>query len=166
MATPTEVETALEDRERYRITRSGDDLVLEWKQKSGLALDEFRAGVAEFAALCIRHRSDRALIDAGRLHPDGTTVGWVSGRRTPRGEEEYLTWWLREIVPRYYEAGISSLAVAIGDPDASGEGASSQPCRPAGASTSSSWSQLARTGSRHSGVTCWTSARRHATRTG
>ena len=118
----TERETVLEDNDRYRIVLASDQsyLLLDWKQRAGLGLEDFRKGVAEFAGRCKTHRPTRALIDASQLDPSGTAVGWVSGRETPSGEEEYLTWWVREIVPVYHDAGISSLAVAIGDPNAPG----------------------------------------------
>ena len=123
MASPTQTEKVLEEHDRYRIVLDPDQsaLLLDWKRENDLGLKDFRSGVAEFAFQCKTHTPARALIDASRLNPNGTSVGWVSGRETPSGEEEYGTWWVREIVPVYNDAGITGLAVVIGDPNAPGE---------------------------------------------
>ena len=123
MESKTENGTVLADHNQYRIVLAPDQnaLLFEWKRVEGMGLQDFRSGVAEFAGLCKTRQPTRALIDARQLDPSGTALAWVSGRETPAGEEEYMTWWSREIVPVYHEAGISSLAVATGDPNAPGE---------------------------------------------
>jgi hypothetical protein len=94
---------------------------LDWKHVVGLNLQDFKRGVAQFADHCKTYKPNRAVIDARQLEPNGDPLGWVSGQKKIAGEEEYNTWWLREIVPIYHEAGVSSLAVATGNPNAPGE---------------------------------------------
>lgn len=118
-----ENEMTVENHPHYSIVLRADKkaLVFNWKQVVELSLQDFRKGVAEFAGQCKTHKPSAAVIDARQLDPNGVAVGWVSGRKKSPDEEEYGLWWARDIVPIYHDAGISSLAIATGDPNAPGE---------------------------------------------
>ena len=114
----------VQDNELNRVTLTEDKqaLLFVWKHVSGLTLLDFKDGIAQFAAgLCKTYKPARAIFDARLLDSSGDPFAWVTGQKKFEGEEEYNTWWMREIVPIYNEAGISSLSVATGDPNAPGE---------------------------------------------
>jgi len=115
--------TVLDTGDQYRIVLAQDNktLSLEWKDVKGIGIRDFSDGIMSFADLCKTHAATRAVIDARKLDPDSEAIGWVSGRVAPEGQEEYTTWWSREIVPMYHSAGIAGLAVVTGDPAAPGE---------------------------------------------
>ena len=118
-----EDETVLDTGDQYRIVLAQDNktLLLEWKGVKGIGIRDFSDGIMSFAGLCKTHRTARAVIDARKLDPDSAAIGWVSGKVAPEGQEEYATWWSREIVPMYHSARIAGLAVVTGDPAAPGE---------------------------------------------
>ena len=113
----------IQDHNNYRIVvpDDGKALLFDWKQVQRLSIKEFKSGIAEFAKSCKTYKPDRAVIDARKLDPIGDPLGWVTGQKKIDGEEPYNTWWSKEIVPIYNEAGISVLSVATGDPNAPGE---------------------------------------------
>jgi len=115
--------TVLDNGDQYRIVLASDEktVLFDWKNVEGIGVQEFGKGIAAFAGQCRTHRPTRAVIDARKLDRNSDALSWVSGQATPPGEEKYETWWAREIVPVYHEAGIAGLAVATGDPDAPGE---------------------------------------------
>lgn len=109
--------------EQYSFVANEDDtaLLFDWKHVPGLSVRDFQKGIAEFAALC-RARSPRhPVIDASALDQGSAAVAWLRGQDGATGDDLYVAWWMREIVPVYHEAGIASLAVATGDPNAPGE---------------------------------------------
>ena len=116
-------EKIVEDVAQYRTVLTEDEkaLVLSWKHVAELSIEDFRMGVIRFASQCKTHKPARAVIDARKLDPAGDSLAWVSGQKKFTNEEEYAPWWTREIVPIYHEAGIASLAVATGNPNAPGE---------------------------------------------
>lgn len=116
----------IEENDQYRFVQSADKraLLFEWKHIDGLGIDDFRKGITEFASQCKIHRPVYAVIDAAALDQSSPAVAWLRAQDTGAGREEYSTWWARDIVPIYHAAGISSLAVGTGDPNAPGELAS------------------------------------------
>lgn len=96
-------------------------LLFNWKRVEGLSVPDFRKGIAEFAGQCKKHKPTRAVIDATKLDQGSPAVAWLRAQNADTGEEAYVKWWAREIVPVYHDAGISGLAVATGDPNAPGE---------------------------------------------
>jgi hypothetical protein len=116
-------EKIVQDNKLCRFILADDEkvLLLDWKHVTGLSLVDFKNCVAEFASNCKRYKPVRVVIDARELDPNGDVIGWVSGQKRIEGEEEYNSWWIREIVPFYHEAGISVLSVATGNPNAPGE---------------------------------------------
>ena len=115
--------TVLEDGDQYRIVLASDKKTVrfDWKYVEGIGVQDFGRGIATFAAQCRTHKPTRAVIDARKLDPKSDALSWVSGQATPPGEEKYETWWARDIVPVYHEAGIAGLGVATGDPNSPGE---------------------------------------------
>ncbi len=111
----------IEDNGQYTISQSGSDLVFTWKYVAGLSIKDMASGIKSFATHCKSLKPHRAVIDARQLDPKSPGLGWVSGQQKFEEQEEYKPWWLREIIPLYNEAGISSLAVATGNPQAPGE---------------------------------------------
>ena len=111
----------LVENEAYGFVLSEDQRVLLfiWKRVEGLSIELFKRGISEFAELCRNHRPSNAVIDAGALDQESPAVAWLrsSGVESTEG---YMDWWAREIVPLYNHAGIASLAVATGDPNAPG----------------------------------------------
>jgi len=103
------------------LSADGSTAVFTWKAIEGLTCDDGRRGIEAFAHRCKDRRPTLAVIDARKLDPEGEVLGWVSGQATPPGEEEYATWWSREIAPVYHDAGVAGLAVATGNPEAPGE---------------------------------------------
>lgn len=61
------------------------------------------------------------VIEAADLDQSSPAVAWLHGNNSETQTEDYMTWWTREIVPLYHDAGIVSLAVDTGDPNAPGE---------------------------------------------
>ena len=115
----------LEDHRQYRIIRpsEGAMMMLAWKAVRGLAAQDFAQGISVFAELCRRDRPTRAVIDARQLDQESPAVRWLRGEGEVDGEA-YPQWWRRAVVPLYCEAGISTLTVATGDPNAPGRIAS------------------------------------------
>lgn len=110
------VETAL-----YSIIQSGTSLLFTWKQAEYFSVDAMARGISEFANHCKDIRPKNAVIDARLVDPQSPALGWVSGQQKVDGQEDYNTWWMREIVPLYHDAKIESLGVATGNPQAPGE---------------------------------------------
>jgi hypothetical protein len=113
----------VDDHKHYScvLSSNGEVLLLAWKKHEQLNVQDFRDVVADFAGQCKTHKPARAVIDARGVDPDTAALGWVSGRKKVAGEEEYMAWWAREVIPVYNDSGISSLAVATGNPNAPGE---------------------------------------------
>lgn len=113
----------IEENERYSFVLTEDKTVLmfSWKHIEGLIVEIFQKGIAEFAAQCKAHKPTRAVIDAAELDQGSPAVAWLRGQNTDTDKEDYITWWTREIVPMFHDAGIVSLAVGTGDPNAPGE---------------------------------------------
>ena len=99
----------------------GTGLLFDWKHVQGLGIADFQRGIAAFAAQCRARRPAHPVIDASRLDQGSPAVAWLRGQTDGSDEEPYAAWWMREIVPVYHTAGIASLAVATGDPNAPGE---------------------------------------------
>lgn len=114
---------SIEDIAQYRISQSADKktLLFEWKPVAGLKTQEFRKGISAFARQCENRRPVYAVIDASKLDQSSPAVSWLRAQRLEEEREDYKTWWMREIVPVYHEAGILCLAVGTGDPNAPGE---------------------------------------------
>jgi hypothetical protein len=102
-------------------TEDGDAIVLKWKHVAGLSAGDFRAGIDRFAHQCRARRATRAVIDAAQLDQSSPAIGWLRGQDVQGEREDYISWWVREIVPLYNDAGIASLTVGTGDPGAPGE---------------------------------------------
>ncbi len=109
--------------EQYRFAQSADakTLLFEWKHIAGLGAQDFRDGIAAFAEQCRVHRASYAAIDAALLDPSSPAVCWLRGQDVAGETEDYQTWWIRDIVPVYHDAGVQCLAVGTGDPNAPGE---------------------------------------------
>jgi hypothetical protein len=89
-------------------------MLLDWKQIEGrLSVDDDRGTVRRLAELCRDRKPQRVVIDVRRLE-DQEEAG-------DHDHEDFGSWWLREIVPAYHEAGIAGLAIVIGAPNAPGE---------------------------------------------
>ncbi|MGH1541196.1 MAG: hypothetical protein ACRBHB_12290 [Arenicella sp.] len=119
----THTEKVLENNDYYTFYLTEDDavLVFDWKPIKGLSINSFQSAIAEFAAQCEQHKPTRAVIDAAALDQQSPAVAWLRGQNNEEGEPEYLSWWMSNIVPHYNNAGILSLAVGTGDPNAPGE---------------------------------------------
>jgi hypothetical protein len=113
----------IDENSHYSFVLSEDKqaLLFNWKHVEGLSVQDFRRGIAEFADQCKKHKPTRAVIDATELDQGSPAVAWLRAQNIDTDEEAYVKWWTREIVPVYHDAGISSLAVATGDPNAPGE---------------------------------------------
>ncbi|MGI9450173.1 MAG: hypothetical protein ACR2QH_06000 [Geminicoccaceae bacterium] len=120
---------SIEENAHYSITSDDENgtLVFSWKPVAGLGIRDMQDGIATFAGQCKLRKPAQAVIDARKLDPDSPARAWVSSQKTFPGQEDYGPWWSREIVPVYNDAGIASLAVATGDPNAPGEIASAPP---------------------------------------
>ena len=113
-------ENIIRESEQYTISQAGSDLIFTWKYIAGLSIKDMANGIQDFAMLCRSHKPRRAIIDARQLDQNSPGLKWVGGKQ-PDDQEAYTPWWLREVVPFYNEAGISSLAVATGNSQAPGE---------------------------------------------
>lgn len=115
--------TQLEDNAacHFELSEDGRILLFTWKRVEGLSVALFKRGIADFAQLCQSHRPDYAVIDAAALDQASPAVAWLRSQDSASESEDYNSWWMREIVPLYRDAGVSSLAVATGDPGAPGE---------------------------------------------
>ena len=115
--------TTIEENEQYKfvLAENKATLIFSWNHIEGLSAESFRAGIAGFAAQCKAHKPQRAVIDAAALDQGSPAVAWLRGQDADTGKEDYMTWWAREIRPLLNEAGIGSLAVGTGDPNAPGE---------------------------------------------
>lgn len=113
----------LEDNGHYEFVLAEDrnTLLFGWKYVEGLSTEDFRRGISEFAERCRTHKPARAAIDARALDQRSPAMSWLRAQDTDTREEPYTDWWAREIMPVFHDAGISSLAVATGDPNAPGE---------------------------------------------
>lgn len=111
------------ENNQYSFVLSEDQqaLLFDWKHVKGLSAQDFRKGIADFAGQCKKHKPARAVIDATQLDQTSPAVAWLRAKNADTNEEAYGQWWAREIVPVYHAAGVSSLAVATGDPNAPGE---------------------------------------------
>ena len=61
------------------------------------------------------------MIDATALDQSSPAVSWLRAQHVAGEKEDYQTWWMRDIVPAYHDAGVVCLAVGTGNPDAPGE---------------------------------------------
>lgn len=113
--------TTIDDHDQYTIARVGDAVLLAWKETPGLSADDFASGITRFATHCEQGKPTRAVIDARRLDQTSQATSWLRNQETVDGLDPYQTWWEREIDPRYNAAGIDSMAVATGDPNAPGQ---------------------------------------------
>lgn len=113
----------IKEHEQYSISLSGDGttMLFNWNQIPGLTAQNFADGITEFATQCATHQPSRAVIDARRLDQESQAVKWLRGQTQVDGVDAYDPWWVQTIVPLYHDAGITSLAVATGDPDSPGE---------------------------------------------
>ena len=113
----------LEDNEAYQFELSEDlkTLMFTWKRVEGLSVAVFQKAILEFAQLCRTHGPAYAVIDATALDQASPAVTWLRSQDSAQEREDYNSWWMRFIVPLYRDAGIASLAVATGDPNAPGE---------------------------------------------
>ncbi len=113
----------VEENEKYSFVLTADKTVLAfgWKHAAGLAVEDFQKGIAGFAAQCKTHKPARAVIDAAALDQGSPAVAWLRGQNPDTDREDYNTWWTRVVLPVLHEAGIVSLAVGTGDPNAPGE---------------------------------------------
>ena len=113
----------VEDNKQYSfvLDDSVKTLLFDWKFVEGLSAADFRAGIVRFADLCKVHRPLHAVINAVELDQESPAVEWLRSQDSTAGETDYITWWALQIVPVYNDAGIKSLAVATGDPEAPGE---------------------------------------------
>lgn len=110
----------IEENAQYSIQEAGESLVFTWHHVSGLSIADMADGVRAFAELCERHRPGIAVIDARALDQSSPGFLWVSGQKEFEGQEAYMAWWGREILPVYNRAGVAALAVATGNPEAPG----------------------------------------------
>ena len=113
----------IDENSHYSFVLSEDKqtLLFSWKPIAGLSAQDFRRVIAAFADQCKKYRPTHAVIDATALDQTSPAVAWLRAQNIDAEEEAYAKWWAREIVPVYHDAGISSLAVATGDPNAPGE---------------------------------------------
>ncbi|WP_282605404.1 hypothetical protein [Pelagibius sp. Alg239-R121] len=113
----------LKDNSNYSFVQSEDKklLLFNWKHVAGLSIQVFQRGISKFAEQCKRHKPTHAVIDARALDQGSPAVAWLRSQDVETTLEDYMTWWTREVLPVYQDAGISSLAVATGDPNAPGE---------------------------------------------
>ena len=113
-----------EENDGYGFSLSDDKSVLSffWKHIEGLSVEMFGKGSADFAARCKNHKPARAVVDAAELDQNIPTVAWLRGQSVDTDKGDYTSWWVREIVPFFHDAGIVSPAVGTGDPNAPGAG--------------------------------------------
>lgn len=113
----------IEENEQYSFVLFDDRRVLlfSWKHIKGLVVENFQQAIARFAAECAARRPVHAVIDAVALDQGSPAVAWLRGHHRDNHIEDYHTWWSREILPLYHDAGIVTLAVGTGDPGAPGE---------------------------------------------
>ena len=111
------------ENEQYCFSEYEDKslLLFEWRYVEGLSIMDFRKGITEFADQCRLVKPTYAVIDAAKLDQSSPAVAWLRSQDTNKQEEKYLTWWVRDIVPVYHDAEITSLAVGTGDPNAPGK---------------------------------------------
>ncbi len=114
---------AITEHDHYSnsLSEDGIAMLLSWNRSPGLSAQAFADGIIDFATQCVAHHPSRAVIDARQLDPDSEGVAWLRGKSEVDGLAAYEPWWAETIVPLYHDAGISSLAVATGDPNAPGE---------------------------------------------
>ena len=105
---------------QYRCVRNRaeDALLFEWKSVPDLSVADFQRGLVAFAEQCKARKPARTVIDATSLDVNSPALAWVSGQQP--GDDPYLDWWTRELVPAYNEAGFARLGVATGNPNAPG----------------------------------------------
>jgi len=113
----------IETNSQYTISQSGDnsELSLNWAHVEGLSISDFKQGIAKFSVQCETNKPSRAVIDARSVDHQSPAFAWLSGQEKFEDQEEYMSWWMREVVPNYNDAKITSLAVATGNPQAPGE---------------------------------------------
>ncbi len=113
----------LERNEAYgfNLTEDGKVLLFTWYHVPGLSVALFQSGITDFARRCKAHKPSYAVINASALDQNSPAVAWLRSHAAESEVEDYNSWWGREIVPLYHDAGITGLAVATGDPNAPGE---------------------------------------------
>ena len=115
--------TVIKEHEQYNISLSGDHktMLFSWNRIPGLTARDFAYGITDFASQCASHQPSRVVIDARQLDQESQAVHWLRGHARVEGLDAYDPWWMRTAVPLYHDAGIGSLTVATGDPNAPGE---------------------------------------------
>jgi len=109
------------DHYTYHLTADKSAVLSRWKPVAGLSIEDFQNGIAGLAAQCATHRPARAAINAAALDQNSPAYAWLRGQNPDTGREKYDDWWTRVILPVFHDAGINSLAVGTGDPNAPGE---------------------------------------------
>ncbi len=113
-------EIVLMENNQYAISSVDNYLLLHWKKEKSLSIGDFKKGIIQFAGHCRKEQTNKAVINATMLDPNGEAVGWVSGQKGIDAEEMYNAWWIREVVPIYHDAGLNLLSVATGNPNSPG----------------------------------------------
>ncbi|SRR6266446_1755258 len=113
----------IKEDDQYTVIQSGDgsELCLNWNHIDRLSINDFKKGITEFVNQCKTHKPIHAVIDARNLDKNSPAFGWVSGQQKFEGEEEYMSWWTREVAPGYNNSRIATVAVATGNPNSPGE---------------------------------------------
>ena len=126
MSVKNEVVVAEHDKFSFAFIEKKNTMFFIWEYVEGLSIQDFRDGIAVFAAQCKKVMADHVVIDAAALEQNSPAVAWLRGENTDV-EESYGEWWVGKIVPIYHEAEILTLAVGTGDPNAPGELKNSPP---------------------------------------
>ena len=126
MSVENEVVVGEHDNYSFAFIEKKNTMLFIWEYVEGLSIQDFRDGIATFAAQCKEVMADHVVIDAAALDQASPAVAWLRGENTDV-DEVYGEWWAKNIVPIYHEAGIATLAVGTGDPNAPGELESSPP---------------------------------------
>lgn len=110
------------NHEHYNIFYNIEEKMVffEWKQIPDLSIEDFKQGIIHFAKNCKTVQPKKIVFDARMLNPDGAPFGWVTGQKNFEGQEDYNSWWFRDIVPIYHQSKVEKLYVATGDPNAPG----------------------------------------------
>lgn len=114
---------SIKENNQYTIIQSDDDseLSFTWNHTKGLGIDDFQKGILELVNQCKTHKPIHAVFDARNLDQNSPAFGWVSGKQKFESQEEYMSWWTREVAPGYNNSGIATVAVATGNPNSPGE---------------------------------------------
>jgi len=118
-----ENDSVIDEHQQYIISLSddGSTMLFNWNHLSGLSALDFAQGIMNFASRCETHRPARAVIDARQLDQTSEAVNWLRAKVEVEGLDDYEPWWAESVLPLYHDAGITSLTVATGDPNAPGE---------------------------------------------